>query len=470
MTNTKHKPWLEDALTKRRAFAADPHRPVCHLVPPAGWLNDPNGVIEWRGEYHLFYQHNPLEARWGPPHWGHVVSRDLVHWCDRPVALTPEMEPIDAGGCWSGCAVDDNGIPTLIYTGVEDDHLGEQTTCLAFGDDTLTHWRKFEGNPVLRTPDNLGITRKSYRDPYVWKENGVWYQVVGTSIGGRGQALLYRSRDLRRWDYLDVLIPQAVRDTFDDVCHTWECVNFFALGEQHVLIVSLAADEALSYPVAFVGAFREGQFYPETMQRVDWGYACFYAPLSFEDSRGRRLMWGWLQEQRPIDAQLEAGWSGAMSLPRVLSLENGHLIQQPVMELEQLRTSRTQVAAQQKVSMPHRACELKLSARTSGDLYIADGKGTPLAFLNFDAANNLLSLRPVVPPLERAYPWSCPLEASAETLELHLYLDGSTVELFANGQALSARLYPAATGFRLEWRGDLKALRSFEVWGLEGIY
>ncbi len=469
MTDIKREPWQEDALTKRRAFASDPHRPVCHLAAPAGWLNDPNGVIEWLGEYHLFYQHNPKGARWGPPHWGHAVSRDLVHWHDRPVALTPAQPPVDAGGCWSGCAVNDNGTPTLVYTGVQNDHLGEQTTCLAFGDDTLTRWRKFEGNPVVRTPKNLGITHKSYRDPYVWKENGVWYQVIGTSIGGRGQALFYRSPDLRQWEYLDVLIPQALREEFDDVCHTWECVNFFALGEQHVLIVSLAADEALRYPVAFVGAFDGKQFYPETVQRVDWGYACFYAPLSFEDSRGRRLMWGWLQEQRPVAAQLAAGWSGVMSLPRVLSLEHNRLIQNPVAELAQLRTSHTQVKAQQTFATADRACEVELNTSSAGDLYIADGEGTPLAVLSYDAAK-LLSLQPVKPTLEPAHPWECPLEASTEMLELHLFLDGSTIEVFANTQALSARLYGAASGFRLEWRGDPKALRSFEVWGLGSIY
>ena len=303
------------------------------------------------------------------------------------------------------------------------------------------------------------------------KKTACGIKIVGTSIGGRGQALFYRSSDLRRWEYLDVLIPQTLREEFGDVCHTWECVNFFALGEQHVLIVSLAADEALRYPVAFVGAFDGKQFYPETMQRVDWGYACFYAPLSFQDSKDRRLMWGWLQEQRPVAAQLAAGWSGVMSLPRVLSLENNRLIQKPVRELEQLRTSHTHVKAQQTFSTADRACEVKLvSAPVNGDLYIADGEGTPLAVVSYDIAKNLLSLHPVAPPLEPAYPWNCPLEDSAETLKLHLYLDGSTVEIFANGQALSARLYGATGGFGLEWRSDPEALKSFEVWGLGSIY
>ena len=124
------------------------------------------------------------------------------------------MRPVDAGGCWSGCAVDDGGTPTFLYTGVRDNNLGEQTTCLAVGDQTLTTWQKFEGNPLVRTPTDLSITHGSYRDPYVWKEGDLWYQVIGTSVQGRGQALLYRSKDLRNWEYLNLLIPQDLRDTF----------------------------------------------------------------------------------------------------------------------------------------------------------------------------------------------------------------------------------------------------------------
>ena len=101
----------------RAALAGDPHRPQYHFLPPANWMNDPNGLIEWSGQLHLFYQYNPHGAFHGTIHWGHAVSQDRVHWEDLPIALAPTPGGLDAGGCWSGCAVDDGGTPTLLYTG-----------------------------------------------------------------------------------------------------------------------------------------------------------------------------------------------------------------------------------------------------------------------------------------------------------------------------------------------------------------
>lgn len=107
--------WQEAVNEKRRESARDPHRPQYHFLPPSGWMNDPNGLIQWDGRYHLFYQFNPHRAQWGSPHWGHAASDDLVRWQDYPPALTPDMPPVDDGGCWSGSAVNDHGTPTLIY-------------------------------------------------------------------------------------------------------------------------------------------------------------------------------------------------------------------------------------------------------------------------------------------------------------------------------------------------------------------
>ena len=118
------------------------HRPTYHFLPPANWMNDPNGLIQWEGQYHLFYQYNPYAAVPGNIHWGHAVSADLVHWADLPIALGPTPGSVDAGGCWSGCAVDDGGLPTLIYTGFRD---GAQRPCLATSQDGLLTW-------VIRTP------------------------------------------------------------------------------------------------------------------------------------------------------------------------------------------------------------------------------------------------------------------------------------------------------------------------------
>ena len=96
--------WRKYQREERKRLATDRQRSAYHLQAPSGWMNDPNGVMYWQGQYHMFYQYNPHAARWGPPYWGHAVSDDMVHWRDLPPALTPEMEPADDGGCWSGCA------------------------------------------------------------------------------------------------------------------------------------------------------------------------------------------------------------------------------------------------------------------------------------------------------------------------------------------------------------------------------
>src|ERR1051325_4638830 len=156
----------------------DPHRPRYHFLPPSNWMNDPNGLIQWRGRYHMFYQYNPYAAVWGNISWGHAVSDDLVHWEDLPVALTPDADGVDANGCYSGIAVDNNGVPTIVYTGVRGPN---ELACIATGDDELISWQKYPGNPVIQsTPP--GIDLVAYRDHSVWREDGMWYQVVGAGI------------------------------------------------------------------------------------------------------------------------------------------------------------------------------------------------------------------------------------------------------------------------------------------------
>ena len=133
----------------RRAMAQDPHRPVTHFLPPANWMNDPNGLIRWAGRYHLFYQHNPNAPVWGHIHWGHAVSDDLMHWRDLPLALAPTPGSYDADGCWSGCTVDDGGTPTLVYTARRG---RRESICLARGGPDLVDWTKTPDNPVIPGP------------------------------------------------------------------------------------------------------------------------------------------------------------------------------------------------------------------------------------------------------------------------------------------------------------------------------
>ena len=289
--------YAQQASTIRASFADDPHRPQYHFLPPANWMNDPNGVIQWGGKFHLFYQHNPNEAVWGDMHWGHAVSPDLIHWEDWPIGLAPTLGGPDEAGCFSGCAVDNNGVPTIMYTGTRGDHNEIQVQCIATSRDGLRTWQKYTGNPVIAASP---FNDQDFRDPFVWQVGNSWYCVIGSTVNGkRGAALLYKSTDLIHWDYLHPLLLG------DGKRHgsTWECPNFFRLGDRYVLLVSIVPNAGVYY---FIGDYFNQHFVPRT---EGWFHpnGIFFAPLTTLDGSGRRLLWGWIREDRSIDAQRAAG-------------------------------------------------------------------------------------------------------------------------------------------------------------------
>jgi beta-fructofuranosidase len=463
-------------------FSPDRHRPRFHLLPPSGWLNDPNGVVHWRGRYHVFYQHNPLAPSWAPPHWAHAVSDDLVHWTHLPTALTPDMPPADEGGCWSGCLVDDDGTPTILYTGVRD---GVQTVGVATGSDDLVRWRKWPDNPVARVPEALADhTLEAYRDPYVWREGDLWHALVGTSIGGTGQVLYYQSADLRSWTYRHPFVPTYADPVCDDTGQIWECPNFFSLGEAHVLLVSRWQRTELTYPNALIGAYRDERFEPERRARLDWGYRCFYAPLTNVDDHGRRLMWGWLQEQRHVD-RAKGWWAGVMSLPRVLTLEAGVLRQRFVPELEALRVGQTVHLVDVPLRDPHaidvggRGFELRATIERG------DAAMSRIRLRHSEAEHTDVTIawntgRLIVDTRQAKGPYGADHAVDTAVLvepggtltrtTLHLIVDQSVVELIADDRhALTTRVYPEGAPLdRLEVAalGGEDRIVSLEAWAL----
>ena len=212
-------------------------------------------------QYHLFYQYNPNGPFHGTIHWGHAVSADLVHWRAPADRARTRAGTADEDGCWSGCAVDDDGVPTLIYSGnrngVQRAVPGDQRRWPA---DLAEACRQ----PGDRRAAAGSRTWWHYRDHSVWREDGVWYQLIGAGIEGQGgTALLYRSADLREWEYLHpLLIGDQHRFTPIWTGSMWECPDFFALDGRHVLIISVWDKEQLHYSVAMVGSYRDHQLHP----------------------------------------------------------------------------------------------------------------------------------------------------------------------------------------------------------------
>jgi len=466
----------------------DPHYPSYHLAVPDEAINDPCGVM-WRGgEYHLFYQRG---AR-----WGHAASRDLVHWRHFPIALAPTPGTCDEGGCWSGSAGEADSIPVILYTGVDipttvRPREWRQVVCLATGSDDLVSWAKHPGNPVVASPPP-GMDTTGFRDPCFWREGDDWYMLLGAGIRDQGgTALMYRSPDLKRWEYLH---PFCTQET-DPTNYYWECPDFFALGDRHVLMVSKMSPQlthasmdpcrTLHSTFCSIGTYKDHRFTAESSVNTDAG-GHFYAAKTLLDGQGRRLLWGWVWEGRSEEAARMAGWKSVISLPRVLTLApNGLMRFEPPVELEALRGHHWQVAdialkdstpvPLDPVSgdclelvaelVPGGAEEWGLSLRRSP----GGAEETRLVYRQSDSSLMVDRSRSSLDPSQRKIPRSGRVDlAPAKSLRLHVFLDRSVLEVFANGQlCLTSRIYPTrddSVGVAAFAEGGRATLRRLDAW------
>lgn len=463
----------EQALKDRKALAGDPQRPVYHFLPPKNWMNDPNGLIEFKGVYHMFYQHNPQGAKWGNMTWGHAESKDLVHWNDLPFALKPDA-PYDKDGVFSGCMVNDNGTATAVYTGTN-----PEVQCIATSADMIT-WAKPAANPVISGPPP-GLQVTGFRDPCVWKDGADWYVVIGSGIRDVGGAiLLYRSKDLRTWEYLHPAFVGDKNKTGD----MWECPNFFPLGDKWVLMVSTLGE---SYH--FIGRFEDGKFTPESEDWTDRGGA-LYAPLSFTDAKGRRIMFGWLWEKRG-DAD-KYGWQGVQSLPRIITMGgDGTLRYAPAPEVETLRGKRAQVKDIAVSPGGHGYLSAVKGDALEIDVRLAPGEadrtglvvrrspgGEEETRIIYDAKARTLTIDPsrssndatAAKELRSA---SLKL-APGEDLNLRVFVDHSVLEVFANGRTcLTSRIYPSradSDGVEAFAEGGAAKIVTLDAWSMKAIW
>lgn len=469
----------------------DLHRPNYHYLPAKNWMNDPNGLIHWGGKYHLFYQYNPDGAYHANMHWGHAVSTDLVNWTELAIALHPDPNSPDSGGCWSGCAIDNNGLPTFLYTGFVN---GTQCSCLAFGDSDLINWTKYPSNPVISGPP-VELNANAFRDHSVWREDDQWYQVIGSGVDGKngagGMALIYRSPDLIHWEYVHPLTDDSVHQQFDlPTGDIWECPSFFALGDQHVLLVSVWSEHKLSYVAAYIGEYRDHRFVPHTLKKLDCGDQCYYAPQTMLDAQGRRLIWGWLQEERPRAAQIAAGWSGVMSSPRMLSLDAaGQLNMAPVPELRHLRGTHTHfddlhISAGQMHSLSgvtgqqlEIAISFECQPNGRSGIYVArsqNGEEETAIYIDWDQRTLVVdrtrsSVNADVSHAQRAA--DLPVDI-AQRCEVHVLLDHSVLEVSVNDQAwITTRIYPEhadSVGLGLYSREAGSVARRVDIWKMCG--
>ncbi|BEP14754.1 hypothetical protein acdb102_30650 [Acidothermaceae bacterium B102] len=391
-------------------------RPLLHFAPSHGWLNDPNGLIQWKGLHHLFFQYNPAGTEFTNQHWGHATSTNLVAWTEHEVALSPGdpvREPYDSTACFSGCAVVVGDRVAIVYSGVEGD---VQLPCLAYAtDDSLRSFVKDPDNPVIAAPPSADVA--VFRDHAVWRDGDVWRQVVGgqsTEVGGA--VFGYTSNDLRHWTY-DQVLADAVEAGIPD--GVWECPDLFRVDGTDVLVVSLIRPpHDPGHEVWWMtGRLEGGRFAVERTGPADFGPR-LYAPQSYTAEDGRRLMLGWIRTHED-PASAGAVSLGAMSLPRQLRVVDGRLLVEPADELLGLRRSCRELALTES---DHTVVALDPATEVAGEL-VLDGPAADRlkSFTLLDDAGHQLTVDP------RAI--------GGSGGPVTVYWDAGIVELFRDGRA-----------------------------------
>jgi len=450
------------------SLSGEQHRPLYHFTPPQQWMNDPNGMVYHDGEYHLFYQHYPDSNVWGPMHWGHAVSEDMVHWEHLPIALYPDS----LGMIFSGSAVADlnntSGLgstenPPLIaiftYHNMEGEKAGKndyQTQGIAYSVDKGRSWEKYEGNPVIENP---GI--KDFRDPKVFwhQESERWIMIFAAADRIR----LYNSPNLTDWTFMS-----EFGENSGSHGGVWECPDLFPLlvngEEKWVMLVSInpGGPNGGSATQYFIGDF-DGQTFtndnsPETSLWVDYGKDN-YAGVSWSnvpESDGRRIFLGWMSNWQYANVVPTYSWRSAMTIARELQLvdtkEGIRLSSLPVKELHSLRKASLEVESQ-RISATQ-----SLSAQTSWQAVAKEGIfefivpqnsqvkefGLKLSnslgeevLLGYDKTKNEYYVdRSQAGKNEFSADFAgrhpAPRTATSDTIKMHVYIDVASVELFAD--------------------------------------
>lgn len=445
------------------------YRPLLHFTPAFGWLNDPNGLVWHQGQFHLFYQYYPLDNVWGPMHWGHATSRDLMHWQHWPIALAPD----ENGYCFSGSAVIDHqnrsglfshkqGLLAWYTHATTPRYEGGdfvQSQGLAYSDDGGHHWQKYAGNPIL--PDT---GRDDFRDPKVfWYEPKQYWVMVVT--GGQ-HVMFYRSENGTDWTWLSDF--GAEHGAHDE--RAWECPDLFELktpdgGSRWVLVVGVqrqayAGGSGTQY---FIGQFDGVQFIndnlPEQVLWLDYGRD-FYATQTWSDvpeADGRRIGLSWMSCWPYANQTPTQHWRSCMSFPRefnIVETQNGLRLQQAFVRewhraiCRQGTIQNIEIAPTQTLALTdwrhamHLALSFSFADNTVATLEVV--QGIRFEFIRQDQSTTLRVVRhqphhaiEFVKKFDADYGVDL---GDVSTVQLQLLLDISTVELLLNDGTVSVSL------------------------------
>ena len=460
---------IEASRQLRLRMLADPYRPTYHFVIPEdfGGPFDPNGAVFWNGRYHLGYIYQDK----GVHYWGHASSRDLLHWRHHPPSLFPTSDSPETGIFSGNCFINKKGEATMLYHGCS---VGN---CIATSaEKNLDNWKKLPANPIIPIPKEGDPNFEKYAswDPHGWLEGETYYAI----FGGKRPAI-FKATELDKWEYVGDLFAHAIEgvDIHEDV----SCPDFFKLRNKYVL-VCISHRLGCRY---YIGEWKNEQFYPEFHEQMSWVDNAFFAPESMEDDKGRRILWAWLFDGRAGLSRRMSGWSGTMSLPRVLWLdEDNNLLMRPVEELERLRYNEHTLenltvnadSEQTLETILGNTIELLIEmvpdgAKQWGVKVCCSPDGEEQTLVYYDAAEGKLKI-----DTRHSSLWEGPKSVEGgpfelkmgEILQLRVFVDKSVVEVFANDrQAVMRRIYPKredSVGVALFSNGGATQVKSVKAW------
>jgi len=395
-------------------------KPQWHYRPEKNWINDPNGLVQYQGWYHMFYQYNPHGDQWGDIHWGHARSRDLLTWETLPIALTPDAAKGELHCFSGGCCKDEQGKPHFFYTSIGDEskgrgalHDAQQWYAEPADDDLLTLVQTDEN--ALLGEIHQGMHVQDWRDPCVLRHQGQYLMVLGGAVEARGCVLLYTSPDMRTWTYRHIL---AQADKADGI--PWECPNLIPVNGKFALFYSPCA--AVRVKVGTLDA--DLHFHEESDEVFEPERNGYYAPQAFTDEAGRALVIGWMPEGDNVPHK---GWSGVMSLPRELHINDDGLCARPIPGAEKL-------LGVQRLTVSREELPCTWTIQDNGEertTLILTAEGV----LTMDRSASTLAESPDKHPITRIVPVK-------DVNEVFIVVDGSAVETMVNGKWLSGRIYP----------------------------
>jgi beta-fructofuranosidase len=436
--------------------AVDHHRPLYHLRPPRGYLNDPNGPIVVGDVTHLYFQSRPTVDRLVPVEWGHLTSTDFATWRLHRPAMAPVPDGPDRDGCYSGNTILDDGRVRAFYSGYRQT-WPYQSILTAVSDDGGYSF----GPPVQVVPDpNPDEDVIMFRDPFVWPFEDGWRMAVGAGYGdGRSAIRLYASADLHEWDRLDDLasLPGQEGDG-PETGDAWECPQILDLAGHSVAIVGTWSQVRGVNSVLSLIVDEE----PTRVSVVDHG-TNFYAASALRDSQFGPLMFGWVTEGREQIRWAEAGWAGALSLPRQVWLGADNTVRSaPVPTITGLRVgppapaNGAHIGAQCEIVVPTAPAHVRLCFSATEHLDVVLEAEANILTVDRTAASTDPAAHGGTATAHDAFDDATGRPAA------RIFIDGSIVEVFTSaGQVLTTRVYPVTPP---PWQ--IEAPEGSEIWTL----